>query len=187
MRTALVCVVGLLLGASSFSGTAQTGRWGLFRSETGFSVSYPESWVRKGISKDRLTILSSTGGADAVVIKDGQAEISVAEAEIFEKLTLAALIDHYTTGAEVLSRLMVENKRSANGGCKTFEKVVSKESLVPHEDGARPVPYIVNTDLFCEINHDKFVVALRNFEGDKGQELYQRIAFKMAETLRARQ
>lgn len=173
--------------ATSLAHGAHSCRWRWFHSAEGFVVRYPENWVRKGISKTRLTILSAPGGAEAVVIKRGQAEISVISAKEHKGASLAELIDSYSRSTTVLSRRRVRNTRPGVAGCKEFERIVSKEELVPA--GAIPgtSPYIINTEFFCKIDAQRYVIALRNFQGDRRQLTYQHIAKRMAETLRYRQ
>src|SRR5215831_17082537 len=111
LMAAILGIIGIALSAiaSSTQGIA-AGRWNVFHSSTGFSVQYPSTWFPKGISKDRLVILSSKGGAEAVEIKQGQAIIVVMEERGYE--TLVELIDHDTQGAVVLSRTTIHNGSS---------------------------------------------------------------------------
>jgi hypothetical protein len=158
--------------------------WKSFKSTTGFSVKYPGSWFTKGASTDRLMILSSDGGAEAVVIKRGQAMISVKEEE-YTGSTLSQLIDHYTQDTDVLSRKNIRNERAGTQGCRDLQQIVSREALVPPEDVPRSVPYMINTEYFCEIHGHKYVTVLRNFKGDKKQAMYQQVALRVAESLSA--
>lgn len=168
----------------SFAQGTIVGRWNEFHSSNGFSVQYPASWFRKGISKDRLMILSSMGGAEAVIIKQGQAVISVMEEVKYENSTLKQLVDHYTQGTDVLSRRTIHNENAGNRGCSDLQEIVSREDAVPAQDVPGPVPHIINTELFCEVNSGKYVTVLRNFEDDKKQATYQEIALRVAESLR---
>jgi hypothetical protein len=72
-------VVALLMSLGCAAFAASDG-WHLFRSSAGFSVLYPRTWVRNGVSTDRLQVRSSKGGAEGIGIKQGQAEITVMEA-----------------------------------------------------------------------------------------------------------
>lgn len=179
-------VVSVFSFPTSFAHGVHDCGWRLFRSTEGFVVRYPGNWVRKGISKTRLTILSVPGGATAVVIKKGQAEVSVIMDQEYRGASLADLISAYTRHTHVLSRRRVLNTHPAIAGCKQFERIVSKEALVAEAAIPGASPYIVNTELFCGIGVRKYVIALRNFQGDKKQPIYQRIALRMAETLRSR-
>jgi hypothetical protein len=186
MKTPLGCVISVALAVIlSFAQEIALGQWNTFHSSTGFSVKYPDSWFPKGISKDRLMILSYRGGAEAMVIKRGQAVISVIEEHKYVNSTLVRLIDHYTQDTNVLLRRNIHNENAGNRGCRDLQEIVSKEGAVPPEDVPGPVPYIINTEYFCEVNSNKYVTVLRNFEGDERQALYQNIALRVAESLRA--
>ena len=186
MKTLLGCIVcaGLTAGVSlGLTGEAPV-RWNSFTSSTGFVVQYPGNWFRKGDSKDRLLILSSKGGADAIIIKRGQAMISVMQASGVVGSSLSRVIDQYSQGAEVLSQRNVHNEHSGNRGCRELEEVVSREPVVPPEDVPGQVPYVIDTEFFCELNGRAYVTVLRNFQNDRKQAYYQSVALKVAESLR---
>lgn len=84
-------VLVLLMGLGSMAFAAPYG-WHLFRSTAGFSVLYPGTWVRNGVSADRLQVRSSRGGAEGIGIKQGQAEITVMEAPESTQKTLAQVV-----------------------------------------------------------------------------------------------
>lgn len=175
-------VVALLvaLGCTAF---AASDGWRLFRSSTGFSVSYPGTWVRSGVSTDRLQVRSSKGGAEGIGIKQGQAEITVMGAPESSKQTLAQVIAYYTQDTTVLSQKDVPGEMAPKG-CGNLKEVISKESAVPPGDSPIGVPTIINTDLFCEVDGQKIVILLRNWEGDKRQEEYRQVALQMARGIR---
>jgi hypothetical protein len=185
MQKLVKCAAFMALVASTFSiqGSAAE-KWRSFNSSTGFSVTYPENWFRKGISKDRLVILSSKGGAEGMPIEHGQAVISVMEEEGSTTETLLAVMDRYIRDTTVVSRRDIHNEEIGSRECGNIKEVVSKERAVPPEDVPGIVPYIVNTEYFCEVNGHKYVTVLRNFEGDKLQPRYQQIALRLAESLR---
>jgi hypothetical protein len=174
-----------LIAGLSRAQEAVSKNWKSFKSSTGFSVDYPGNWFRKGISTDELMILSSRGGAEAIVIKGGQAVISVSEERHYADSALSQVIDHYVQDAKVLSRRHIRNENLGPGGCRELREIVSKEAAVPPEDVPGRVPYIIDTMYFCEINRHKYVTVLRNFEGDKRQRTYRQIALRVAESLRA--
>lgn len=153
--------------------------WQRFTSSTGFSVSYPGSWFRTGISTDRLQLRSSRGGAEGVGIRDGQAEITVIEAQSSSSQALAQVIAYYTRDARVTSHKRV-SAQADKSACSSLEEVTSKEPAVPRPDSPITVPNIVNTDFFCEVQGRKIVTLLRNWEGDKRQQEYQQVALQMA-------
>lgn len=175
-----VVVLLLTLGGAAF---ASTGGWQLFSSSTGFSVSYPGSWFKAGISKDRLQLRSSKGGAEGIGIKQGQAEITVIEAQASSSQTLAQVIAYYTQDTTVLSHRNVSTE-AGKGGCSELQEITSKEPAVPPADSPISVPNIINTDFFCEVHGRKIATLLRNWEGDKRQEGYQQVALQMAKSIR---
>jgi hypothetical protein len=175
----------MLIAVLSVAQEITSVNWAIFKSNAGFSVNYPSSWFRKGISKKDLTILSSRGGAEAIIIKHGQAMISVGEAVDSSNKILPSVIDHYTLGTEILSHREIHNREAGTRGCRDLTEIVSKEGAVPPEDVPVRVPYIVNTGYFCELDGRKYVTVLRNFEGDSRQAAYQQIALRVAESLRA--
>jgi hypothetical protein len=180
-------VVALLACMFVVQGEAQT-HWKQFESSTGFSVMYPGSWFRIGISGDRLAILSSKGGAEGIVIKHGQAEIIVIELKGLATASLSQLIDKDTREeASILSREYIHNRVADSGGCRDLTEVISTQEAVPSGDVPIRVPYIVNTDFYCEINGRKFSTLLKNWQRDTRQPQYQRIALHIAQSLRAAQ
>lgn len=182
-QSAIVATLLLALGGAAF---ASTGGWQRFSSSTRFSVLYPRTWVRNGVSTDRLQLLSSKGGAEGIGIKQGQAEITVMEAPESSKQTLAQVIAYYTQDTTVLSHKDVSGE-SGPHGCSNLKEVTSKEPAIPPADSLIKVPNIVNTDFFCEADGRKIVTLLRNWEGDTKQEEYQQIALRMAKSTRLTQ
>jgi hypothetical protein len=69
----IVVALLLTLGGAVFASTDGSQR---LNSSSGFAVLYPGSWFRIGVSTDRLQLLSSKRGAEGIVIKPGQAEIT---------------------------------------------------------------------------------------------------------------
>ncbi len=159
--------------------------WRSFTSSKGFSVKYPRSWLPKGTSTDRLTLLSSKGGAEALVIRPGQGLISVMEDGDSLNTTLDQVVDRYLRDTFALSRRSLENENAGALGCRAMIEIVSREAAVPPEDVPSPPPFIINTEYFCQVGRHKYVTALRNFEGDERQASYQRVALQVAKTLRA--
>lgn len=186
MRASLACALCIILAADlSFAQKSVSVKWESFKSTTGFSVQYPESWYRKGISNDRLLILSSKGGAEAIIIKHGQAMISAMQAERHLGKSLSQIIRFYSQNVDIISRQKIRNRNAGKSGCSDLEEIVSKEGAVPPEDVPGTVSYIINTEFFCQINQRTYVTVLRNFQGDNSQAAYQQIALRMAESIRA--
>jgi hypothetical protein len=173
-------VVVLAAGISSVMGTSLS-TWVSFHSDSGFTVQYPSSWFRKGISKRSLMIISSAGGAEGVIIKNGQGLISVVLRD--NELTMLQLMDVYTRDAVVLARELVPRDGATKQECHELQKVVSKRGIVDQSAVPIPVPYVIDTDLFCEIGPRKFVIAVENFEGDPRQPIYQQTALRVAKSL----
>jgi hypothetical protein len=181
-RRALLVLL-LAFGAATF---ASPNGWERFRSSDHFSVLYPATWFRIGGSTDRLELLSSKGGAEGIIIKRGQALITVMEAQESVAKTLPQVIDYYEKGTSVLSKKNLSGE-VGKGGCSDLMEIISQEPAVPPEDVPISVPYIMNTSFFCEIGERKIVVLLRNWKGDTRQENYQQIALRMAKSIHKRQ
>jgi hypothetical protein len=147
---------------------------------------YPASWFRIGLaSEGRLDILSSRGGAEAIVIKRGQAEIIVMELPDRSGAPLSQLMDEDASGAvSIVSRTDVPNQGAGNNGCSDFKELISKHEAVPAQDALIHVPYIIDTDYYCEINGRKFTTRLRYWEDDQRKAEYQRVVLRMAKSLR---
>jgi hypothetical protein len=173
----MVCV-----GAIFATGMSQS--WQQFSSSTGFSVAYPSNWFRTGVSPDRLAILSSKGGAEGVIIKDRQAEITVIEAPKSEKTTLEQVIADDMKGSSILSRRFLTIEHPVERGCSNLIEITSKEQVIPAEYAAVKVPYIVNTGFYCEVKGHKYITLLRNTLGDVRQEKYRSTALHIVESLR---
>lgn len=178
-RSATVFIVLIL------TATAYTRNWKQFISSAHFSVMYPSAWSRVGSSGDRLRILSSSGGAEGIIIKRGQGEILVMEAQTPLSATMPQIIKYYTTGTVVLSRRDIHSGTIVGRGCSDLEEVVSKEEAVPAGDIPIAVPHIINTDFFCKIDGRTVVTLLRNWQGDHDQGRYQRTALQMAKSIRS--
>jgi hypothetical protein len=163
--------------------SAYAKMWQRFDSSTHFSVAYPGTWFRIGVSTDRLQLLSSKGGAEGFVIKRGQAEISVMEEKGTPTETLDEAIVYYTQGTSVLSRKKLRIE-SGSHGCNDLVEVTSKEEAIPPEDIPTTVPFIINTEMFCVVGGHMIVIILRNWEDDNRQEDYQQVALRMTKTIR---
>lgn len=185
MKASFACAVCVILAVElSLAQNSVSVKWKAFKSTAGFSVKYPESWYRKGISKDSLLILSSKGGAEALIIKHGQAMISAMQAEGHAGISVSQIIRFYSQNADIISRQRIQNRNAGRTGCSDLEEIVSKEGAVPPEDIPGTVPYIINTEFFCQINQRTYVTVLRNFQGDRRQVAYQQVALRMAKSIR---
>jgi hypothetical protein len=180
VRKATLVLFVITLAAASFG---STDAWQRFSSSTLFSVMYPGTWFRIGTSTDRLQLLSSKGGSEGIVIKRGQAEITALEAEGPQSKTLEQVINYYTKGSSVLSQRSISSLPDTRG-CSDIKEVVSNEEPIPSADSSIGMAHIMNTDLFCELSGHKIVILLRNWEGDDRQEEYQRVALRMATSIR---
>lgn len=174
-----------LLFSLSVVAFASSEKWKQFSSSNHFSVTYPATWFRIGISADRLNILTSKGGAKGVIIKRGQAEIIVTELRGPVNATLSQLIDDDTRDeAAILSRKDIRNEAAGKGGCSDLTEVDSKQEAVPGEDVPIAVPYVINTDFYCEVSGHKFSTLLKNWQDDPLQEKYKDVALRVAKSLR---
>lgn len=84
-----------------------------------------------------------------------------------------------------MSRKNLHYEKARSTECGDLVEVVSKEPVVPPEDVAGPVPYEIDTELLCDLNGHICAIVLRNFEGDRRQPTYQKVALRMAKSLRA--
>jgi len=183
----LDAVLGALLLLPVMVGSAQTptppGNWKTFTSSTGFSVAYPGRWFPIGASEDRLQILSSNGGAEGVIIKRGQALISVLQVGSAQSGGMAAAIARETRGATVFSRRRV-SVQPVLGAPQLIWEVISRSPAVPPQDILRKIPDEISTDYFVQSGTHIVDVTLVNWEGDGCQASYQDIAAKMGASIR---
>lgn len=152
-----------------------------FESSAHFYVLYPSNWVRRNVPPESLLILSSRGGPEAVIIKHGQASISVTAGPAGE--SLADTIRRYEAESSVLSRRDVA-VRPVPRGCGDMQEIVSREPIVPLADAPISVPYVVTTAFFCRMAHRTIVTLLRNYEGDPRQRAYRQTALQVALSIR---
>jgi len=110
--------------------------------------------------------------------------ISVSEEEEPANQTMNEVVNRYLRDTTLVSRREIHIEGAASRSCKALNEIVSKEGIVPPEDVAGRVPYVINTQYFCEIDSHIYVTVLRNFEGDRQQALYVQIAQQMAKSLR---
>jgi hypothetical protein len=106
------------------------------------------------------------------------------EEEVSTNINLPQVMSRYTQDAVILGRHEIHNREALGKACSTFEEIVAREPIVPPEDVPVRVPYVIDTEFFCEANGHKYVAILRNFEEDKKQSIYQQIALHVAESLR---
>jgi hypothetical protein len=158
--------------------------WSLFKSGAGFTVKYPSSWFRKGIDSSELMILSSRGGAEAIIITRGQAMIFVKEEQQYLDSPLSQVEDHYVQDGRVISRKNIHNGGAETRMASHLTEIVVIEPVVPPEDVPIPVSNVIYTMFFCEIDGHKYVTVSKNFEGDKRQTAYQQTALRVAESIR---
>jgi hypothetical protein len=174
-KTVVVIVVFSSLKSFSF-----TRSWKLFSSPDGFTVQYPSWWIPINDSPHQLGIRSSRGGAEGVIIKQGQAYINVGQ--VNSPKSMAQVINNFEKESTELSRRNI-SADGAPGKCPLIE-IVSREPVIPPEDAAAPVPNVINTVYYCGINHHNIVLVLRDWEGDAKQSEYQALALRMAKSIR---
>ena len=147
-------IVGFLL-TLSVPAVASTDVWKSFHISNHFSVMYPGTWFPIGASADRLQLLSSKGGAEGVIIKRGQALITVMEPEGYSTKSLAQVIDYYTQGSSILLTKGIFDKSSKQACTDLEESNFKKNRPIPPEDALISVPSFVDTDFFCEVDGRK--------------------------------
>ena len=176
--------VGVLVASFAALTHSSSNKWKQFRSSDAFSVEYPSSWFRFGSSGGRLNILSSKRGAEGVVIAKGEAYIFVRQEPLSAAHSMAQVIDQYSQGAAPLSRADVP--AGQRGSCNQLQEVVWKEPPVAREDvpSRIRVTDFVYTGLFCRIGGRNITVMLKNWQGDPRQAEYQRVALRVAKSIR---
>lgn len=178
-------MVAFLLAEGAAASSALSG-WNEFHSPKGFSVLYPVTWFQQNVSSDRLDILSSKGHWEGVVIEKDEAYVFVKEEPRSSTKTLAEVVADYTQGTASLSSEDILG--TGRGSCDILREVVWKEPPVPPQDVPPDmrsrVTSFVYTGLFCRIGSRDIVVILKNWQGDHHQTNYQRIALRMARSIR---
>lgn len=158
--------------------------WRLFRSSTGVVVRYPASWVRFGISRDQLDLLSSPGGREGIIIKPGQALLSVAEPQDTPTRTLAGVIAHFTKDVDSVTTRRDLPIEAASGGCQKLREVVSWEPLVPRAGMLVRPPDVIDTQYFCEVGARIVVTTVRNYADDPRTPEYRAVGLQVARSIR---
>lgn len=174
----LLSVTILLLTESTVRPAASEVRWKTLSMSDGVTLRYPSSWWPISVSAKRLNILSSRGGAEGVVIHDGQGEIIATISAKDPSLSFDDFVDGNLRDQAVLSREILLSP--GRGRCSRLMKIVSLT-----EEG--PNSFVANTGIFCEINNDRVIVLLRNWQGDSHQSHYQDVALRMAQSIRAKE
>jgi hypothetical protein len=121
MRAAIRYYALLSVLITALVALAKMGQWKVFNSSTGFSVTYPANWFPKGISTDRLLVLSSRRGAEAIIITGGEAMISVMEAEGPANQTMQEVMNRYHQDTTIVSRREIHIERAGSRSCKNSQ------------------------------------------------------------------
>jgi hypothetical protein len=172
MRNVFLVVVALVTLLGSALGSAE--QWKVFRSESGFSVSYPSNWFELKVAPKRLDLLSANRRVEGAIFPDGVAQLVVEE--LPQSLPIKTLIENNTKGDEVLSSEKAEFKRHTANGCSQAQRVVTKDELGPGR-------YTIDTGFYCEVGSRKFLVFVTYYEGDKGADQYRTVAERVIESL----
>lgn len=187
MRGPSILPICVVLAAATVGAALRAPRaaaWKTFRSETyHYTVRYPGSWypfvtaLRPKL--DYLDILSFPPSETwkGVVIRKGGAEISVAAAPR-DVGTLREWIDHTARlDTDVRSQAITRFARQPSG-CKVLTRITSLSRV-------GPATYQEFTDLFCTTDHGPYVVTLVSWKGDPREQEFQRVALKVALSLRS--
>ena len=163
----------------------QTPVWREFRSRpTGIIGRYPANWVRFGTSPDQLQLRSSPGGREGVIIKPGQAMLTLLEPKDAPARTFDGVVEYFTQGADSITTRRDLPSDGAQGGCQELKEVVSWEPIVPREGaGVRP-PEMVNTEYFCKVGSRIVVTVVRNYADDPRTAEYRAVGLQVARSIR---
>jgi hypothetical protein len=186
-RKLLRRVIGVALFLLSSAGmAAHVDAWKQFLSPGKFSVTYPANWFVNPYDHDNLFLLSKKRGAEGTFILANEAVIMVQQEPSGK--TSTQLIDEFVHGnpPEHLSPLSVSQKDlSAAAGCERLKQLVVKDydpaTPTPIPKGVPPKFY---TTFLCEADGRIISVVLQNWSNDKQMPEYQRIALKMAQSIR---
>lgn len=168
------------LAYSQATAPAGTESWPRFTSSTGFSVAYPSGWHRIGVSTDRLQILSSGGGAEGVIIRRGQALITVIA--VGRAGDLQGAVARENRFATVISRRRITVSGTLGPG--PICEITSRSPAVPPGDTLRMVPDEISTEFFRPLGSQIIAVRVLNWAGDRHQREYQAVGAAMAASLR---
>ena len=157
---------------------AQTSHgWTHFVSSSGFSTSYPSTWLRRGDSSNRLDIVDSKQGAEGMIASPTQRNIMVFAMDTTE--SFATFRSRYTHGLTILRPGRNHKHDAETYACNEPEIIVGSEPTVPPEDVAKTPPNFIRTMYFCKIADKGFVTILTNIEGDVHQRPYEKVALQI--------
>lgn len=184
MHRSAVRIAFLLLALPAGSTSGQAPPWKLFRSPTGIVAHYPATWVRFGISPDQLTLRSSPGGQEGVIIKPGQAFLWVGEPRDAPTHSMEGMMAYFTKDVDSVTTRRDLSVDPAAGGCEHLAEVVSWEPIIPREDATIRPPDMVNTEYFCEVGPRIVVIGVLNYADDRRTPEYQAVGLRIARSVR---
>lgn len=179
-----ICVLLAAIAVGAASKPPRTATWKTFRSETyHYAVRYPGSWypftTELRQTMDYLDILSfpPSETVTGVVIKRGGAEISVGRAPR-DVLTLEQWIKRGTKFNTEVHQEEVTGFAKKAAGCRALTKVTSLSEV-------GPATYQLVTEYYCTTARGLYGIELTSWKGDPKQKEFQRVALKIALSLRS--
>ena len=205
MRRSRILAILLLLGASSAN--ASSG-WDKYISSTGFSVEYPRRWAA---TNNRSTAAKDNGrypdfvlfdGPDdpphhgAIVLQSRQAELRVREIDspvdfdrIFANLERDERISrqfHSYYSKEHYRVLDLNMHPESELGCASAKEIIYKDEIGGNGGPrASDSSYTQNYDFYCTIRNRSFLVSLMYWTTDRRAKELQRVALRVAKSLRS--
>lgn len=147
-----------------------------------YKVSYPSSWyLLNGAQLNYLDILSfpPSQRAEGVVLADGGAEISVGRVES-KAQTAEDWIEERSKFLTDVNQREIESFTKRSGGCTKLIQVTALEEVGPGRNFS-------DTCYYCTTANGPYTIMLHNWEGDPHQNDYQRVALRIALSLRSSQ
>ena len=149
-------LLALATSAALIASGSQAGpqRWTRVMTTAGFTLDQPLGWMSLATAPDRVDIVSRGCRRPALVICDGEAQITVRSEPIVAK-----------------------PKALKSKACWSLEEQLSEADEGPgHRSHTRV--------LTCDIGPRRFLIVERHWKGDKLAASYGRIAIRMAKSLR---
>jgi|SRR5580704_4701986 hypothetical protein len=147
--------------------------------QSGYSLDYPASWYRFNEESARFDLLNfpPEQRIKGVTLKAKGAEILVTAQPKENSQSLEDCIKSDLANDQLIESRDISRTQKSHDGCDRLHEVVSRSEV-----GERA--YFVNTSLYCVTKRGSIQVMLSNWEGDPNQSNYQKIAVRIANSIR---